>query len=620
MKLKYLLLSLFLMFCCILKAQNEFITVWKPSNTGFIPSVSTSTQIYFPGVGTDYEIFWEEVGHPAHNGTLNDVTTIVGVPLLIDFGAPLNPIPGNATYTLKVSPENGSFHRICFYGPDLTVRGDVHKLIEVVQWGAIKWSSMQRAFHYCTEMDVTATDLPFLEHVTDMSGIFAGCYKLVGNSSFSNWDVSHVTHMNEGFYSAKLFNQPISSWDISNVTDISAMFFDAGQFNQPIGIWNTSNITNMDGTFGFTHQFNQPLANWNTSNVTNMSGMFMDAKLFNQPIGNWDTSRVKDMSFMFGSTPMFNQPIASWDTSSVTNMRGMFLNSTKFNQPVGNWNTSSVTNMEGVFRESKAFDQAIANWDTSNVTTMNSMFAAAEKFNQPIGNWNTSMVTNMGYMFSRALLFNQPIGSWDISNVTNMYSMFADNPVFNQPLSNWNTAVVTDMRVMFKNAAMFNQDLGSWNLLSALQMNSMLDASGLSCANYNSTLSGWANGSATPNSISIGSSGLVYSSPQAVAARNSLTNSKNWTITNDSYNPECLMLATSEVHKNDLKIYPNPVKNKVFFSKELKDIEIYSIDGQLLKRNSKGNQIDISELPKGVYILKASDQSGNPLSKKIIKD
>lgn len=608
------------MFCCILKAQNEFITVWKPSNTGFLPTLSTPTQIYFPGVGTDYKIYWEEVGYPAHNGTLNNVTTALYAPLLIDFGAPLNPAAGNATYTLKVSSENGIFHRICFYGPTVTIRGDVHKLIEVAQWGNIKWSSMQRAFNYCTEMDVTATDLPFLEHVTDMSGIFAGCYKLVGNSSFSNWDVAHVTDMNQSFSSAKLFNQPISSWDISNVTDISAMFFDAKQFDQPVGVWNTSNVTNMEGTFGFTGQFNQPLAHWDTSKVTNMSGMFMDAMLFDQPIGNWDTSRVKDMSFMFGTTPMFNQPIASWDTSSVTTMRGMFVNSTKFNQPVGNWDTSLVTDMEGVFRETKAFDQPIANWDTSNVTTMLDMFALAEKFNQPIGNWNTSMVTNMGNMFTRSLLFNQPIGSWDTSNVTYMYGMFADNPVFNQPLANWNTAVVTDMRIMFKNAAVFNQDLGSWNLLSALQMNSMLDGSGLSCANYNATLSGWANGSATPNNISLGSSGLVYSSPQALGARNSLTNSRNWTITNDSYNPECLMLATSEVKKNNLSIYPNPVKNTIFFTEEVSDIEIFTLEGRLIKNNMAGKHVDASELPKGLYLLKATDKNQNSVYKKFIKE
>ncbi|MDQ0067921.1 BspA family leucine-rich repeat surface protein [Chryseobacterium lathyri] len=605
----------------LLKAQNEFITVWKPSNTGLLPTTSTSNQILFPGVGTGYKIYWEEVGYPTHNGILDNVTTLLNNPLLIDFGSSLNPVPANATYILKVSNGNGNFHRICFYSPSAPVRGDIYKIIEVSQWGNIKWSSMANAFFYCEEMDVTATDIPFLNHLTDMSGMFGGCYKLAGNSSFSNWDLSAVTNLSQFFYSAKIFNQPISSWNISNVTDISLMFFGATSFNQPIGNWDTSQVINMQGALAFTGQFNQPLANWDTSNVTNMSLLFSDALLFNQPIGNWDTSQVTNMSHMFGSTQMFNQPIANWNTSNVTNIKYMFTNAAKFNQPIGNWDTSKVTDMSGVFRETKAFDQPIGNWNTSKVTNMMDMFARAEKFNQPIGNWNTSLVTNMSYMFTQTLLFNQPIGSWNTSNVDNMLYMFTDNPIFNQPIGNWNTSSVTDMRHAFKNATAFNHDLSNWSLYSVTQLNSMLDFSGLSCANYNTTLQGWANSTSTPSNLALGSSGLVYSTPQALAARNTLTNLKGWTITNDTYDIECNVLSTSEANKKPgLNIYPNPVKSTLFFSEELKEIEIYSIQGKLLKRSPKGNNIDISELLKGIYILKAKDNSENSLSKKFIKD
>lgn len=620
MKLKYLLLSIFLMFCCSVKAQNEFITLWKPSNTGFNPTSSTSNQILFPGVGTDYKIYWEEVGYPAHNGTLNNVTTLVGTPLLIDFGTPLNPVANNATYTLKVSQENGNFHRICFYMPNTAVRGDIYKIIDVVQWGNIDWSSMENAFFYCEEMDVTATDIPFLSHLTNMSGIFAGCYKLVGNPSFNDWDLSTVTNLSQAFYFAKIFNQPISNWNISNVTDLSLMFVYAQQFNQPIGSWDTSNVTNMAWTFLGSLVFNQPLSSWDTSKVKSMESLFSGTGKFDQPIGNWNTSNVTNMNGVFSSAQMFNQPIESWDTSKVTGMRYMFSNTARFNQPIGNWDTSKVTDMSGMFAESKLFNQPIESWDTSMVTNMSHLFSNAEKFNQPIENWNTSMVTNMSYMFYHTLLFNQPIGSWNTSNVNNMLYMFTENPIFNQPVGNWDTSAVTDMRHAFKNAVAFNQDLGTWSLYSVSQMNSMLDFSGLSCANYNSTLQGWANSPSSPNGLSLGSSGLVYSSPQALTARNSLTNFKNWIITNDTYDPECNVLATSEVYKNDFNIYPNPVKNTLFFSKELQEVQIYSVDGKLVRKTSKTNHINIPDLPKGIYILKATDPSGNVLSKKIIKD
>lgn len=569
MKLKFIFFGLFLVFYSILRAQTEFITIWKPSNVGFLPTTSTSTQIYFPGIGTNYKIYWEEVGYPTHHATLNNVATVINVPLLIDFGASLNPVANDATYTLKVSQENGNFNRIYFNLPTTGNRGDSHKIIKVTQWGDIQWSSMERAFFYCTEMDVTATDIPILDNVTNMSGMFSGCYELIGNPTFSNWNLSGVTNLSQCFYFAKKFNQPISTWDISDATDISDMFVYAELFNQPIGVWNTSKVTNMAGILQNTVVFNQSLANWDTSKVTDMSAMFLDAGSFNQPIGNWNTSKVENMEFMFSGSPMFNQPINNWDTSNVNNMQYIFQETGQFNQPIDNWNTGKVTNMAGMFSES-------------------------QMFNQPIDNWNTAKVTNMAGMFSQSQMFNQPIGNWD-------------------------TSKVTDMRWMFNDAAAFNQNLGSWNLSSAPLMNLMLDLSALSCINYDSTLVGWANNPITPSSLTLGSAGLVYSSPQAVNARNTLTNLKGWTIINDIYNAEC-NLSTSEVHKANLKIYPNPVKNTLFFSSELHKIEIYSIDGKLLKRNPIGNHIDIPELSKGVYILKATDHLGKLLSEKIIKD
>lgn len=620
MKFKFLFFGIFFILCSFLRAQNEFITVWKPSNTGFIPSQSTANQIYFPGIGDNYTIYWEEVGYPSHNGTLSNITTVLNVPLLIDFGTPLNPIANNATYTLKVSQGNGNFNRICFYAPLVNYRGDSHKIIKVTQWGDIHWSSMERAFHYSTEMDVTATDIPDLSNLTTMSGMFAGCYNLVGNPSINNWDVSQVTNFSDCFNFATKFNQPVTNWDISNATDISSMFANAYLFDQPVGNWDTSNVTNMARTFMTALVFNQPLANWNTSKVTDMSQLFFDTQLFDQPIGNWDTSKVTNMMNLFHGTEMFNQPITNWDTSKVTSIAFMFSRAHKFNQPIGNWDTSSVTDMRGVFSENRAFNQPIENWDTSQVTDMEQMFAQSEKFNQPIGNWNTSNVTNMFAMFYISQAFNQPIGNWDTSKVTNMLYMFTGALVFNQPIGNWDTSKVTDMRHMFKNASKFNQDLGTWNLSHVTQIDNMLDFSGLKCNNYNSTLYGWANNSSTPNNLILGASGLKYSTAQAIAARNTLSNGKGWSIVNDIYDPECDVLSTSEVNKKNFRVYPNPVKNTLFFSEDLQNIEVYSIDGKLLKRSAKGNRIDIPELLKGIYILKATDLTGNLISQKFIKE
>ncbi|MBR6611821.1 MAG: BspA family leucine-rich repeat surface protein, partial [Campylobacter sp.] len=46
-------------------------------------------------------------------------------------------------------------------------------------------------------------------------------------SGIEEWDVSHVTDMNNMFQSATSFNQPLDNWDVSNVTNMSGMFVDA---------------------------------------------------------------------------------------------------------------------------------------------------------------------------------------------------------------------------------------------------------------------------------------------------------------------------------------------------------------------------------------------------------
>lgn len=88
-KLSFLILLISL--AQFLKAQNEFITVWKPSNiqTSALQTgvVSTDTQIFFPMRGTNFDVAWEEIGYPSHNGNLTSLFSNLNI--LIDFGMPL---------------------------------------------------------------------------------------------------------------------------------------------------------------------------------------------------------------------------------------------------------------------------------------------------------------------------------------------------------------------------------------------------------------------------------------------------------------------------------------------------------------------------------------------------
>lgn len=291
---KKLLPFLFILLFQITNAQNEFITIWKPGNIH---------QIKFPGRGTNFNVSWEEIGYTQHSGVQNNVTS--STEFNIDFGIPLNPVPANATYRVKISNGNGTFTQIRFFDNTLTPiynNTEYLKLLDVSQWGNIQWQSFEDAFVLCMNLNVTAVDTPNLTSVTSLKQMFYICPTLEGNSSFSTWDTSSVTTM---------YN----------------MFADAGSFNQPIGNWNVSNVTDMYGVFDNAASFNQPLHNWSTSNVIKMDHMFHGASSFNQDIKNWDTSKVIDMEEMFHSASNFNKNIGSWNLSALTNAKDMFLNS-----------------------------------------------------------------------------------------------------------------------------------------------------------------------------------------------------------------------------------------------------------------------------------------------------
>ena len=84
--------------------------------------------------------------------------------------------------------------------------------------------------------------------------------------------------------------------------------------------------------------------------------------------------------------------------------------------------------------------------------------------------------------------------------------------------------------------------------------------------------------------------------------------------------------STNDISQSEIITYPNPVSDKMYFDisdrHTLKSVDLYSASGNkvttfTLEKNHE-NSIDISSLPKGIYLLSLNFDSGN-LIKKIIK-
>jgi surface protein len=192
--------------------------------------------------------------------------------------------------------------------------------------------------------------------------------------------------------------------------------------------------------------------------------------------------------------------------------------------------TVSSTSFYRMFRSCTNFDGAIGNWDISTVTNLQETFYDARTFNKSINSWDVSNCTTFSRMFRNASTFDQDLNSWDTSNVVNMLETFRDCTQFNGDIYSWDTSNVTNMQQMLYNCDLFDQSLAAWTIANVSNFSGfMQNATGLSTSNYDATLIAWAAG-VVDTGININFGGSQYSAT-AAAARQSLIDDDNWTIT-----------------------------------------------------------------------------------------
>ncbi|MGV6861115.1 MAG: T9SS type A sorting domain-containing protein [Putridiphycobacter sp.] len=72
---------------------------------------------------------------------------------------------------------------------------------------------------------------------------------------------------------------------------------------------------------------------------------------------------------------------------------------------------------------------------------------------------------------------------------------------------------------------------------------------------------------------------------------------------------------------NSLDIYPNPTTNLIYLPQAFKTVSVFTTLGQKnLEVNTGDTILDLSALPKGIYLIQAVDQNGTVYQSKIIKN
>ena len=314
-------------------SPDSYVSEWdmsKPATTG------TATNLVTNLWGSSFRVEWKNLDDGTTGAAIATTTTapytITGLTAgkryrVVAYADPSNP---SSTFSKLATMKGGGYTTIT----------DAQRLDSVTQWGTNRWTSLDSAFFLCSRMDVTATDVPDLRGVKDLSYMFGGCDSLV-------------------------YNPTINTWRTDSITNMEYMFGEDKKFNQPLGSWNTERVTNMHGMFQGTHNFDQDIHNWNTGKVTDMSQMFLRAFKFNQPIGSWNTANVTGMGYMFAFATSFNKPLY--------------------------WNVEKVTDMTSMFWGADAFDQDLSSWTLKNVTSAGNMFKADLNKGMSCGNYSETL-------------------------------------------------------------------------------------------------------------------------------------------------------------------------------------------------------------------------------------
>ncbi len=71
--------------------------------------------------------------------------------------------------------------------------------------------------------------------------------------------------------------------------------------------------------------------------------------------------------------------------------------------------------------------------------------------------------------------------------------------------------------------------------------------------------------------------------------------------------------------KDEIVLYPNPVKEQVFLGNVMREVELFNAFGQLMYKGMT-NTIDMRDWPNGVYFIRVTDEKGKNFVRKVVKE
>lgn len=384
----------------------------------------------------------------------------------------------------------------------------------------------------------------------------------------------------------------LTGWDFSNSTNLSVMCYGVGNATTngcEVIIPNVvSSVTSLSQFFGDAYLKSLTVPNWNIGagaavNCYRMMWSSVFAPVQEVDFGTWTIKPSTMQDWARGCLGVSKFDLSGWDTSACTRFDLAFYFSTSLEEVAGleNFDGSAVTTIRGMFALARLVHFTNynfgSNWgpNLGNCTDFTIVFSQAgadiggTEAGPDVSDWDTSNATDLTNIFNDTSGWNTQIdtSSWDVGKVTSFNGMFRDsNSIQNFDGSNWNVGQNTGTSALrFDNfcrtantqTAVFGPNcdftynttfftifygapITSWsfdwataNFQECLEWRSMLLPNGaMTTAQYDEFLQVIVNTNAKINETMLMGSSTYSAAPSAGAtARNTLTATRGWTIT-----------------------------------------------------------------------------------------
>jgi len=204
--------------------------------------------------------------------------------------------------------------------------------------------------------------------------------------------------------------------------------------------------------------------------------------------------------------------------------------------------TTGTVGIKGIKFDDRGDDQKmlrVENWGSINID-QNAAFEGCSNLTCTAPDVPFEFTTLPSFIFNGcSSLTSLDVTRWDTSTMTNIGFMFVDNTNLSDfDPSGWDVSNVTNMNSIFKNCKNMDFSLGDWDLSSATNVKFIFrnttgaGTTGISTANYDATLIGWAANPNTPDTLTTDFGGSTYTGTSGTLASSSRATliGKGWTI------------------------------------------------------------------------------------------